>query len=226
MSINELQSHIKIIFKDPRILKEAITHRSYLNENQDWPLDHNERLEFLGDAVLELAVTKYLFRAYPSLEEGELTMMRAALVNTKILAKIAEEIRLQECLLLSKGENGQTGKAIETILADAFEALVGAIYLDQGYEKAENFIKKTVISRVEEIKKQGIKDPKSILQEKIQETIKITPTYKLINESGPEHLRVFEMGVYFDQELIAVGKGLSKQEAEIEAAKQALRLLK
>jgi ribonuclease-3 len=140
MNTNEFQAEIGILFKDDRILKEALTHRSYLNESDNWPYDHNERLEFLGDAVLELATTRHLFRAFPKSEEGELTMMRAALVNTKMLAKIAEDIHLQGHLLLSKGEGGQTGRAMETILADGFEALIGAIYLDQGYETAERFI--------------------------------------------------------------------------------------
>ena len=223
MNTNEFQTEIGILFKDDRILKEALTHRSYLNENQDWPYDNNEKLEFLGDAVLEFATTKYLFHAFPKMEEGELTMMRAALVNTKILAQIAEKERLQGHLLLSKGEGAQTnGRAMETILADAFEALIGAIYLDQGYDVAEKFIKDKVLSRVDDIKKQGYRDPKSVLQEKMQETIKITPTYKVIEESGPEHQKSFKVGVYYDHNLVAVGEGLSKQEAEIAAAKKAL----
>jgi ribonuclease-3 len=222
MNTNEFQSRIGILFKDDRILKEALTHRSYLNENEDWPYDHNERLEFLGDAVLELAVTRHIFRVFPKMEEGDLTMMRAALVNTKILAKIAEEIRLKEHLSLSKGEGAQGGRAIETILADAFEALIGAIYLDQGYDKAEEFIKDRVLSRIDEIKKQGYKDAKSVLQEKTQEKIKLIPVYKVMEEFGPEHQKVFKVGVYFGKELAATGEGPSKQEAETQAAKKAL----
>lgn len=226
MNTNEFQAEIGILFKDDRILKEALTHRSYLNESEDWPYDHNERLEFLGDAVLELATTKHLFRAFPKAEEGELTMIRAALVNTKMLAKVAESIHLQGHLLLSKGEGSQAGRAMETILADGFEALIGAIYLDQGYEAAEKFIRDKVISHIDEIKKQGYKDPKSILQEKTQDTMKITPTYKVMDESGPEHQKTFKVGVYFGEELAAAGEGPSKQEAETEAARKALGALK
>jgi len=226
MNTNEFQAEIGILFKDDRILKEALTHRSYLNENEEWPYDHNERLEFLGDAVLELATTRHLFRAFPKSEEGELTMIRAALVNTKMLAKVAESIHLQGHLLLSKGEGSQAGRAMETILADGFEALIGAIYLDQGYEEAEKFIKEKVVSRIDEIKKQGYKDPKSILQEKTQDTMKITPTYKVMDESGPEHQKTFKVGVYFGEELAAAGEGQSKQEAETEAARKALDTLK
>jgi len=225
MNTNEFQVEIDVLFKDDRVLKEALTHRSYLNENQDWPYGHNEKLEFLGDAVLEFATTRYLFRAFPKMEEGELTMMRAALVNTKMLAQIAEDMHLQRYLLLSKGEGAQTnGRAMEAILADAFEALIGAIYLDQGYDIAEKFIKDKVLSRVDDIKKQGYRDPKSILQEKTQETIKITPTYKVLEESGPEHQKFFKAGVYYENNLIAVGEGLSKQEAEIAAAEKALQI--
>ncbi len=225
MNTNEFQAEIDILFKDDRVLKEALTHRSYLNENQDWPCDHNEKLEFLGDAVLEFATTKYLFCAFPKMEEGELTMLRAALVNTKMLAQIAESMHLQKYLLLSNGERTQTnGRAMETILADAFEALIGAIYIDQGYDIAEKFIKSRVLSRIDEIKKQGYRDPKSVLQERIQDTIKVTPTYKVLEESGPEHQKSFKVGVYYDDSLIAVGEGLSKQEAEIASAEKALQI--
>ncbi len=224
MNTNEFQANIGIVFKDDRILKEALTHRSYLNENQDWPCAYNERLEFLGDAVLELVVTKYLFRSMPKSEEGELTMMRAALVNTKMLAKIAKAIDLERHLLLSKGEKAQTGgRAIETILADAFEALIGAIYLDQGYDEAEKFIKDKIITRVDEVRKQGYKDPKSVLQEKAQDALKITPTYKVIEENGPEHQKTFKVGVYLGKDLVVLGEGQSKQEAETEAAEKALK---
>jgi len=225
MNTNEFQAEIDILFKDDRVLKEALAHRSYLNENQDWPCDHNEKLEFLGDAVLEFATTKYLFCTFPKMEEGELTMLRAALVNTKMLAQIAESMCLQRYLLLSKGERAQTnGRAMETILADAFEALIGAIYIDQGYDVAEKFIKSRVLSRIDEIKKQGYRDPKSVLQEKIQDMIKVTPTYKVIEESGPEHQKSFKVGVYYDDSLIAVGEGLSKQEAETASAEKALQI--
>ncbi|MFA5053426.1 MAG: ribonuclease III [Parcubacteria group bacterium] len=222
MNTNEFQSEIGILFKDDRVLKEALTHRSYLNENKDWPYVHNERLEFLGDAVLELAVTRALFRAFPKEEEGKLTMMRAALVNSRMLAKIGKSIRLQEHLLLSGKKEDRAGKITATVLADAFEALVGAIYLDQGYDAAEKFIKDRVVSRIDEIKRKGYRDPKSVLQEKTHDALKITPTYKLLSESGPKHQKSFKAGVYFGEKLIAEGEGPSKQEAEEEAARKAL----
>jgi len=222
MNVNEFQSKIGVLFKDDRVLKEALTHRSYLNEDEGWPYAHNERLEFLGDAVLELVTTRYLFNAFPKLEEGDLTMMRSALVNTKMLAKTAGEIHLEDYLSLSKGEGLGSKRAMETILADAFEALIGAIYLDQGYEEAEKFIRNKILSRVDEIKEQGYRDAKSILQERTQEKLKVTPTYEVVKEAGPEHQKVFKVGVYFKKKLIAMGEGCSKQEAETEAAKKAL----
>ncbi|MCK9187209.1 MAG: ribonuclease III [Candidatus Colwellbacteria bacterium] len=223
MNTNEFQADIGILFKDDRILKEALTHRSFINENQDWPYEHNERLEFLGDAVLELSTTKYLFRVFPKSEEGELTMIRAALVNTKMLAKIAGEINLGEHLMASRGEDGHT----EAILADAFEALIGAIYLDQGYDAADKFIRDRVISHIDEVKEQGYRDPKSVLQEEVQGKLKITPTYKILKESGPEHQKIFEVGVFLGEKMEASGTGTSKQAGETDAARKALaKLLK
>lgn len=222
MSINTFQAEIGVIFKNQNILKEALTHRSYLNENPDWPLPHNERLEFLGDAVLELIVTGYLFKNYPKLEEGELTQIRAALVNTKMLAEAAELIGLRGALLVSRGE--QSGdRSVETITADAFEALVGAIYIDGGYDAAREFVKKHILSRTEDVRRRGVKDAKSSLQEEAQGRYKITPTYEIIDEEGPEHFKIFTSGVYFSGELVAKGKGPSKQEAELAAAAEALR---
>jgi ribonuclease-3 len=223
VDIISLENKIGIYFKNENILKEALTHRSYLNENPSWKLPHNERLEFLGDAVLELASTKYLWKTRPKFEEGPLTLLRAALVNTKMLAKVAEEIGLQKYLLVSKGEAQMIGRAMETILADAFEALTGAIYVDQGFDSAEKFIVQFVLPHLTEIeKKQLYKDPKSLLQEVSQADLKVTPIYKLLSESGPDHARIFTVGVYFGEKLKGEGSGASKQEAEIEAARQAL----
>jgi len=221
-----LESKISVKFKNKDLLLEALTHRSYLNENPSWRISHNERLEFLGDAVLELAVTRYLFERYPEGEEGKLTLFRAALVNTKMLFKVAGDLGLQKHLLVSKGEAEASGKAAETILADAFEALVGAIYLDQGYETAFNFIKKILLPYLPEIEKSGLyKDSKSLLQEIVQSDYRVTPTYRVLEEFGPDHEKTFRVGVYFGDELKAKGTGASKQEAEIEAAKESLRLL-
>jgi len=225
MSINTFQADIGIIFRNAGILKEALTHRSYINENPEWQFPHNERLEFLGDAVLELVVTNHIFKVMPKTEEGELTMIRAALVNTKMLAKISEEIGIGSELMTSKGIIQPGGKGVETIFADAFEALVGAIYLDQGYEAAEKFIKSKVLSRLEDVKRQGFKDAKSLLQEESQLKFKTVPIYEIIEERGPEHEKIFRVSVKV-ADMMAEGEGTSKQEAELSAAKEMLDKIK
>ena len=225
MSINTFQADIGINFKNVGILKEALTHRSYLNENPEWQFDHNERLEFLGDAVLELIVTDHLFKMFPKSEEGELTMIRAALVNTKMLARVSEEIGLGEQLMISKGAIQPGGKATETIFADAFEAFVGAVFLDQGYEASERFVKEKVLVKLEEVKRQGVKDSKSLLQEEAQLNFKTVPTYEIIEERGPEHQKVFRVSAKIN-DIVAEGEGTSKQEAELAAAREMLDKLK
>jgi ribonuclease-3 len=197
-----------------------------LNEHPDFYLPHNERLEFLGDAVLELIVTEYLYKKYPEKNEGELTNWRAALVNAKILGELARELGFNDFLLLSKGEEKETGKARLYILANTFEALIGAIYLDQGYEVAKNFVEKNLIEKkLPEIIEKGLfKDPKTRFQEEAQERVKITPTYKVLEEWGPDHAKHFIVGVFLGNELVAKGEGTSKQEAEEEAAKNALKI--
>lgn len=226
MNITLLEREIGYSFKNKDFLKEALTHRSYLNENPSWHLPHNERLEFLGDAVLELSVTEQLFNRYPQKTEGELTGLRSALVNYHLLAQVAKEIKLDDFILLSKGEARDKGKAREVILANAVEAMIGAIYLDGGYKPASRFVVDRILSRLDEVMKQGIiKDPKSILQEKVQGESHITPTYKIISESGPDHAKQFVVGVYRGADLLATGRGSSKQEAEINAAKKALENL-
>ncbi len=223
MDLSSFEKKINYNFKDQNLLKEALTHRSYINENPDWGVSHNERLEFLGDAVLELTVTEILFLKYLEMPEGELTSIRAALVNYQMLAEIAKIIGLEEVILLSKGETKDTGRAREVILANALEALLGALYLDSGYETAKKFVSETVLSQLSKVMKEKLyKDPKSYLQEITQEKMKLTPTYEILSEEGPDHAKVFESGVYFGKKLIAVGKGFSKQEAEVEAAKNAL----
>jgi ribonuclease-3 len=220
----KLEQKLGIKFKNTDLLKEAFTHRSYLNENPFWKLPHNERLEFLGDAVLELAVTEYLFNHFPKEPEGQLTSLRAALVNYQTVAGVARSIDLENFILMSRGEAKDIGRAREVILANAMEALIGAIYLDAGYSKTEKIIENLVINpHLNEIIKNGLyKDPKSHLQEIVQEKLKLTPIYQLIEEWGPDHKKVFKMGVYFKDKLIAEGEGYSKQEAEVEAAKNAL----
>lgn len=213
-------------FANLDLLAEAFTHRSYLNEHREYPGDHNERLEFLGDAVLELAVTDFLFKKFPDQAEGELTNYRAALVNTVSLAAAAREIGMNDYLLLSRGEARDKGRARDVILADAFEAVIGAIYLDQGYPAAEVFIAKHLYQKIDEvIAKRAYQDAKSRFQEIAQEKRGITPSYKTISETGPDHDKHFTVGVFIGSEEVARGDGPSKQEAEQSAAQAALTAL-
>ena len=210
-------------FKDLNLLVEALTHRSYLNENRGAISTHNERLEFLGDAVLELAVTNFLFLKFPNKDEGELTAYRASLVNTYSIGAVAESLGINDMLLLSKGESKDTGRARQIILANAFEALLGAIYLDQGYEAAETFLSKHLYNKIDEvIQNRTWQDAKSHFQEVAQEKRSTTPSYKTLQEAGPDHNKEFTVGVYIGSEEIAKGKGQSKQEAEQSAAQAAL----
>jgi len=220
---SELEKKINIFFKNKRLLAEALTHRSYLNEHPKWKYNHNERLEYLGDAVLELIISEYLFHKFPNYDEGKLTLLRAALVNYQNLSKIAKKLKLDKFLLLSKGEKKDVSKAKDVILANTIEALIGAIYLDDGLETAKKFVEKFITPTLNEIlETKSYKDYKSKLQELIQEKLKITPTYKVLEESGPAHRKLFKIGVYFKDKLIAEGSGFSKQEAEMEAARKAL----
>jgi len=221
----ELEKNLQIKFKKTDLLKQAFSHRSYLNENPSWRLGQNERLEFLGDAVLELVVSEYLFKNFPDKTEGFLTSLRASLVNTEILAQIAEELKFSRYLLISKGEAKDLQSGRHYILANAFEALIGAIYLDAGYKKCQQFIEKHVIKpHLENIlKEEKYKDAKSSLQEKTQAEIDITPTYKTLEEWGPDHAKHFRVGVFFDNKLIAEGEGTSKRNAEQDAAAKALK---
>jgi len=221
--IQELEKKLEIEFKNRDLLLEALTHRSYLNERPDWHLDHNERLEFLGDAVLELVVTDYLFKNYKE-QEGVLTSWRAALVNSSMLAEISKKISMNEYVMLSHGERKDEGRARQYILANAFEALIGAIYLDQGYKGAEKFIERTILPELPRIIEQKLyRDAKSLFQEEAQERLSITPSYKVLEEWGPDHARNFKVGVYLDRELAGMGFGPSKQEAQQKAAEDALR---
>lgn len=218
-----LEKKLGLKFKNKDFLTQAFVHRSFLNENPDFHLDHNERLEFLGDAVIELIVTEDLYKQYPEKPEGELTNWRAALVNAKMLTSVAEELGFNDFLLLSRGEAKEGGKARAYILANTFEALVGAIYLDSGYEPADKFIKKYLLSKLPEIIKDKLyEDAKSQFQEEAQEKMGVTPDYKVIKESGPDHQKKFIVGVYLGNELVAEGEGSAKQEAEEQAAKAGL----
>jgi len=222
-NIAELEKSIGVDFKNKDLLLQSLCHRSYLNENPDFHLGQNERLEFLGDAVLELAVTEYLYVNYPDKTEGELTSWRASLVNTKVIGKVAEEMGLYDYILLSKGESNDRGKSHICILADTFEALIGAIYLDKGYKKAREFVEENVVKELPRIIELGLhKDPKSVLQEKTQDKMSITPDYRVVHEAGPDHRKYFVVAVHAEEEMLGKGDGYSKKEAEEKAAKAAL----
>ena len=221
----DFEIKLGVSFHNADILKEALTHRSYLNEHQDWPSHHNERLEYLGDAVLELIITEYLFARFPDFQEGHLTSLRASLVNYQMLARVAREISLEKFLYLSKGEARDFGKAREVILANAVEALFGALYVDQGYDAVKALVLRTVTPHLEEvIEKQLFRDPKSLLQEYVQDKHKTTPVYRVLKEEGPDHQKIFSVGVFIQNEELAHAQGSSKQEAEIKAAEAALAI--
>lgn len=223
MNTTLFEKVISYRFVNKALLQEALTHRSYLNENPSWGTPHNERLEFLGDAVLELAVTEELYNRFPDYDEGILTSIRAALVNYQFLATVGISIGLEKAIALSRGEAKDAGRAREVILANAMESVIGALYLDGGYAAGKKFINEWIMSRLHEIIKNGAyRDPKSTLQEKIQAGKKITPQYRVLEEAGPEHKKIFTVGVYFDKEFAAEGEGYSKQDAEVDAARKAL----
>lgn len=222
---SKFEKKTNTVFKDKHLLMQAFIHRSYINENPNTGLSHNERLEFLGDAVLELVVTDFLYKKFPDDPEGQLTAYRSALVNAIIISEIASELGMNEFLLLSKGESKDMGKARQYILANTYEAFVGALYLDQGYEAAEVFIAKSLFVRTDEIVSKKLwRDAKSLVQEKAQEYENVTPSYKVIQESGPDHDKHFTIAIYFGQTQIATGKGKSKQEGEQDAARKALEV--
>ena len=223
MDLTSFERKLGFSFKDGALLKQALTHRSYINEHKGSKLEHNERLEFLGDAVLELIVTEFLYEEYPKQNEGEMTSFRAALVNADTLSNIASGIGINDHILLSKGEARDTGRARHYILADALEAVIGAIFLDQGYEGAKKFVKKNVLSLAPGIVDQGLWiDSKSLFQEEAQEKAGVTPVYKTLAEEGPDHDKHFTVGVYLGSVLAGQGEGKSKQDAEQVSARDAL----
>ncbi len=221
--ISPFEKKLGVAFSDKELLARAFTHRSYINENPKSGLEHNERLEFLGDAVVELVVTDYLFAEYPTHNEGELTAYRSALVNAIIMGEIAGDLGMNDYLSLSKGEKKDTGRARQTILANTYEAFVGALYLDQGYDIAKKFILDTLVPKLGEIiSKKSWKDAKSRIQEEAQERVGLTPNYQVLDQSGPDHDKWFTIGIYFGDTKIAEGKGRSKQEGQQAAAEAAL----
>lgn len=223
MTLAEFSKHNNIQFSSQKLLEQAFIHRSFINENPRTGLEHNERLEFLGDAVLELVVTEYLYTHYPNHNEGDLTAYRSALVNAVTLGSVADKLLFNDLLKLSKGEAKDVSRARSSILADAYEAFVGALYLDQGYETVKLFISSTLLGKTEEIIRKGLyKDAKSFVQEKSQELCGVTPAYKVLHEEGPDHDKIFRVGIYFGDDLIAEGEGKSKQEAETSSARAAI----
>jgi len=209
-------------FKNKKLLEQAFIHRSYLNEAKI-KISSNERLEFLGDSIISFVVSDFLFEKYPKFNEGALTNLRSLLVNTKSLAQISKDLDFGSYLKLSKGEEESKGRQNQSLLADSFEAFVGALFIDQGITVVSNFLKEVLLPKAEEISKsRTLKDPKSLLQERIQAQKKNSPLYKVIAESGPAHAREFKVGAYVNNVLLGVGEGKSKQEAEESAAKQAL----
>jgi len=222
-SLGKLEERLGVVFVDRELLLTAITHRSYLNEHREATQQHNERFEFLGDAVLELVVTDFLFHKYPAMPEGELTAIRAALVNTVSIADASTKLNINDFLLLSKGEERDTGRARQYILANTFEAIVGALYLDQGYDVAKEFIAAQLFDRTELIVEKKLwQDAKSRFQELSQEHVGVTPSYITLGQTGPDHDRIFTVGAFLGNDAIAEGQGRSKQEAEQEAAEKAL----
>ncbi len=220
---SKFEERIGLKFKDQNLLRQAFTHRSYINEHKGLGWEHNERLEFLGDAVLELAMTEYLFGKYPDKPEGDLTSFRASLVNTVAISIAARDFGMEEFLLLSKGEAKDKGRARHYILANTFEAVIGAIHLDSGYKNAKKFIADALFHKIDEIVEKGLwKDAKSLFQEKAQDEIGVTPSYCILSEVGPDHDKEFTVAVFLEEEQVEKASGKSKQEAEQKAASAAL----
>ena len=222
--LKKLQERLGIKFKNPYLFIQAFTHSSYLNEHPGFGLEDNERLEFLGDAVLELVVSEYLYRHYQE-SEGLLTKWRAALVNTQSLAETAKELGFDNLLLFSRGEKKNNSRAQKHHLADALEAFIGALYLDRGLKVVKKFISDRILKKLPDIIAQGtFQDAKTVFQERIQQELSLTPRYQVLSESGPDHAKQFRVGVFLNNVLIAQGKGSSKQRAEEKAAARALEL--
>ena len=223
--LSKLEKKIGVVFKNKDLLLQALVHRSYINENRDFRLDHNERLEFLGDAVLELVSTENLYKNFPDNPEGDLTNFRAALVNGKMLAEISDRMGVEEHLMMSKGEKKDTGRARQYLLANALEAIIGAIYLDRGYRVSKEFITKNILCEMKRVLETKLyQDPKSKFQEEAQDKTGLTPTYEVSKEWGPDHDKHFRVGVYLEKELVAEGEGSSKQAAQRSAAKEGLKV--
>ena len=222
-TLEKIEQQLNFSFKKKSLLEQAFIHRSYLNEAKGKGFSSNERLEFLGDAVLELLTSSFLYQNFPKKNEGTLTNLRSAIVCTKTLSEIARGLNLGQFLKLSKGEEKEGGRKNPSILADTFEALLGAIYLDQGLNQTKAFLEKNFFPYAKRvITKKNLKDPKSLFQETVQEKIKISPLYKVLKEEGPDHAKKFTVGVFVKEKIWGKGKGKNKQEAEEKAAETAI----
>lgn len=221
--LSNLEKLISIKFTNRDLLKNAFIHRSYLNEHKKFKGSSNERLEFLGDSVLSIIVSIFLFNKLPQSPEGELTRLRASLVRTETLAKVAQKFSLGDFLYLSKGEEDSGGRSNNSTMANTFEALLGAIYLDQGFETAEEFVEKSILKNWKLLATSAVSDNKSKLQEVMQKKYKISPTYKLLSAWGPDHARQFQIGVFMAEKLLGQGTGKNKQQAAQNAAQNALK---
>ncbi|MBU0531332.1 MAG: ribonuclease III [Candidatus Uhrbacteria bacterium] len=223
-NLAKLEKALGVVFQDKDTLRQALVHRSYINEHPDFKLGHNERLEFLGDAVLELVVTEHLYDNFDN-PEGELTNWRAALVNAEMCADVCENLSVNDYLYLSKGESKDTStKARRYILANAMEAIIGAVYIDLGWDVAKDFIHRTILAELPRVLEGKLYiDPKSRFQEAAQERFSMTPSYKVMEESGPDHNKKFVVGVYLGKELVAEGEGTSKHEAQVAAAEAGIK---
>lgn len=223
INFKDFETRSGVTFENKDLLRQAFTHRSYINEHKKAGLEHNERLEFLGDAVLELIVTEYLYDKYPKYNEGEMTSLRSALVNANTLSDVAARLGVDEYLLLSRGEAKDKGRARQYILANTFEALVGAMFLDRGYAVAQGFVAEHTFHLIPDILKDGLGiDSKSLFQEEAQERAGVTPSYKTLREEGPDHDKLFTIAVFLGNEEVAQGDGKSKQDAEQAAARAGL----
>lgn len=223
---NDIEKKLGVIFKNKDILNTALIHRSYINENRGKNLENNERLEFLGDSVLELIISDYIYTKYPTKPEGELTAIRSAIVRTESLADESRKLDVGQYLLMSRGEEDSGGKSKEYLLANMYEALLGAIYLDQGFAECQKYVERTLLKKVDNIVSEGLFiDPKTKVQEILQSRFKITPSYEIISEEGPDHDKYFTMALKVGNKKISEGHGSSKQRAEEDAAQNAIGLL-
>jgi len=222
INFTTLEKTIGVKFNSISHLKNAFTHRSFLNESNEADIESNERLEFLGDAILQFLSTEYIYIKFPKLREGELTNLRAKIVNTESLAEESAKLSLSDYLRISKGEK-ETASDSRYILANVFESLIGAIFLDQGVGKCRIFLTKFLLYKATSIVESGtLKDPKSIYQELAQDKHSTTPTYRVISENGPDHNKNFTVGLYLENRLISTGTGNSKKKAQQEAAQKAV----